>query len=234
MERFCAIMICMQPFFHRIIPTIRSLYRGYNLLAQILFCIATYILVTTGFDWWYLQHTHTIGSTPLFFAPALVGFLVPLALPLYFLIRGIRRHDTRSRMIGYALGQAALLGWGVSTFYKVFTGRMGPHLRTLTGPVTDLSHGFRFGIYRGGAFQGWPSSHTATAFAMSFALIALFPKPPWRDRSIRIGAAVYALLIGVGVSTNIHWFSDVVAGAILGIIIGLAVGKEFLKKIIEK
>ena len=218
----------MQPFFHRIIPTIRSLYCGRNLLAQIVLCIATYILVMTGFDWWYLVHTHTIGSTPLFFAPALIGFLVPFIAPLYFLIRVKRQGNMRSRMIGYALGQAALLGWGVSTFYKIFTGRMGPHLRSLTAPITDLSHGFRFGIYRGGAFQGWPSSHTATAFAMSFALVALFPEPTWRDRSIRIGAIAYAVFIGIGVSTNIHWFSDVIAGAILGTIIGLAVGKRFL------
>ena len=79
----------------------------------------------------------------------------------------------------------------------------------------------------GGAFQGWPSSHTATAFAMSMALVALFPK----NKFVKYSAIIYAVYIGLGVSTTIHWFSDFVAGAILGTVIGLVVGKSFLKKV---
>jgi hypothetical protein len=38
---------------------------------------------------------------------------------------------------------------------------------------------------------------------------------------------LYALYIGVGVSMTIHWFSDFVAGAIIGTVIGFTVGNVF-------
>ena len=44
---------------------------------------------------------------------------------------------------------------------------------------------------------------------------------------IKYGALVVALYIGIGVSTNIHWFSDFIAGVILGSVIGVAAGKTF-------
>ena len=39
----------------------------------------------------------------------------------------------------------------------------------------------------------------------------------------------YALNIGLGVSMTIHWFSDFLAGAIIGTAIGTVVGKSFLR-----
>jgi len=39
----------------------------------------------------------------------------------------------------------------------------------------------------------------------------------------------YALYIGLGVSMTIHWFSDFLAGAIIGSAIGAVVGKSFLR-----
>jgi F0F1-type ATP synthase assembly protein I len=38
-----------------------------------------------------------------------------------------------------------------------------------------------------------------------------------------------AFYIGLGVSMMIHWFSDFVAGAILGMVIGVLVRKSFLR-----
>ena len=37
----------------------------------------------------------------------------------------------------------------------------------------------------------------------------------------------YTTLIGVGVSTNIHWFSDVVGGGLIGAAIGSTVGLRY-------
>ena len=124
----------------------------------------------------------------------------------------------------YAVIQAGILGLAVSSFYKVFTGRVGPMHSAIN---TDLTHMFRFGILRGGAFQGWPSSHTSVAFAMSVALITLLPE----NKVVKYSALIYAIYIGLGVSTTIHWFSDFAAGVILGTIIGVTVGKSFLKSI---
>lgn len=88
----------------------------------------------------------------------------------------------------------------------------------------DFSHDFRFGWLRGGVFWGWPSSHTTIAFAMATTVFTLFPKNKWLGGL----ALAYAGYIGLGVSMTIHWLSDFVAGAILGTVIGVVVGKSFL------
>jgi membrane-associated phospholipid phosphatase len=61
---------------------------------------------------------------------------------------------------------------------------------------------------------------------MSVALIVLVPRMPL----LRFSALVYAFFIGLGVSFGIHWFSDFVAGAIIGSVIGVAVTRPLLKK----
>jgi len=40
-------------------------------------------------------------------------------------------------------------------------------------------------------------------------------------------ALAYACYIGLGVSMTIHWFSDFAAGAIIGTVIGVVVGRGF-------
>jgi membrane-associated phospholipid phosphatase len=91
----------------------------------------------------------------------------------------------------------------------------------------DLSHDFRFGFLRGGVFWGWPSSHTTIAFAMAATVVMLLPKQRWLGTI----AILYASYIGIGVSMNIHWFSDFAAGLIIGTIIGVVVGKSFSETI---
>ena len=166
----------------------------------------------------------------MFLFPAVIlGMLVPVFLPLGIIVVGYMRKNFSLVNTALALWQSALLGLGISSAYKVFTGRMGPHMMNFynNSVVGDISHNFRFGIMRGGAFQGWPSSHTSVAFAVALTLVTMYPKNKW----LKYGAIVYALYIGIGVSTNIHWFSDFVAGAILGSIIGIVVGKSFLERL---
>ena len=58
---------------------------------------------------------------------------------------------------------------------------------------------------------------------MASAIWALHPA----NKVIRYLAILYALYIGLGVSLTIHWFSEFVAGAIIGWVTGLVVGKSF-------
>ena len=74
-------------------------------------------------------------------------------------------------------------------------------------------------------FWGWPSSHTTIAFAVAVTLFVLYRKNPL----VKYPALLVALYIGVGVSTNIHWFSEFVAGAIIGSVIGSVVGNAYAK-----
>lgn len=213
----------MSTFLYKLFPNILALYKRWNLLWQIVFVTLTCILVMTGFDWFYYQSTGSALLQSFLFPAVIIGFFIPILLPIVMLLYGTFIKNKRALNTAFALIQAGFLGLGISSFYKVFTGRAGPpHFLT----SIDTSHIFQLGVYRGGAFQGWPSSHTSVAFAMSMALFILYPE----NKFIRYTSLVYAIYIGVGISTNIHWFSDFIAGAILGTIIGITVGKSFLER----
>ncbi len=73
----------------------------------------------------------------------------------------------------------------------------------------------------------WPSGHTATAFAAASALASFY-----RDDESFLPFAVLAYaasaLMGYAmIDGDIHWASDVVAGALIGHAIGWTIGKDF-------
>jgi membrane-associated phospholipid phosphatase len=153
------------------------------------------------------------------FPAVVVGGFLPIFLPLSLIALGLVARTSRIYLVGWAVGQAELIGALIAAGYKAITGRAHP-----THTVgADISHTFRFGLLRGGVFWGWPSSHTTIAFAMAVTTFTLFPKHRW----LGYLAITYALYVGVGVSTTIHWFSDFVAGAIMGTVIGVVVGRRF-------
>jgi membrane-associated phospholipid phosphatase len=191
------------------------------ILWHLLFIALTVILVKSGFDWFYFSSTRSPVLREWMFPSAPIGGLVPLVLPLLLILSGCIISRARISLTGWAIGQAALIGSLLSSTYKAFTGRVHPE--HFVG--ADISHVFRFGFLRGGMFWGWPSSHTTIAFAMAATVFTLFPKQRWLGWL----AVAYALYIGLGVSMTIHWFSDFVAGAILGTIIGIVVGRSFLR-----
>jgi membrane-associated phospholipid phosphatase len=179
----------------------------------------TFVLVTSGFDWFYFRCTRGPLLRAWMFPAAPIGGLVPITLPLVLIACAIIIRNARFRLAGWAIGQAELIASLLSAAYKAVTGRVHP----ARDVGVDISHVFRFGFLRGGIFWGWPSSHTAVAFAMAVTVFTMFPKQRWLGY-VAIG---YALYIGVGVSMTIHWFSDFLAGAILGAVIGMVVGRSF-------
>lgn len=219
---FSSVMILL---FYRFFPTLARIFTGKNLWWHLVAIALTVILVTSGFDGWYFATLHHSRVASDLFISVKAGTVVPVIVPVVLLMAGYLWRRKPVVILGWALGQAALLGWVVSSFYKIFTGRPGPHFRG-RGPIPDISRVFRFGFWRGGIFWGWPSSHTAVAFGMAFTVVFLYP----RNRTVRTLALVYAVVVGAGVSMSIHWFSDVVAGAVLGGIIGSVVGSTFRER----
>ncbi|MFI5205651.1 MAG: phosphatase PAP2 family protein [Candidatus Paceibacterales bacterium] len=216
----------LMKFFYKLSRNIADCYSGWNLLWQVVMIVLTFVSVNTGFDWLYYEWTRN-ATLQLFMFPAVfLGFLVPVFLPIVMYLYGALTKNRRTLNAAWAAVQAGILGLGISSLYKVFTGRVGPHFLNNVLIKMDTSHMFRFGFLRGGAFQGWPSSHTSVAFAMSMALVMLYPE----KKVLKYILVIYALYIGLGVSGTIHWFSDFASGAILGAIIGITVGKSFLEK----
>ena len=210
----------MKHFFLTLPRNIIGCFRGRMLLWHLAAILLTVILVASGFDWFYFSATRSPVLYEWMIPSAPIGGLVPLVLPLTLILTGYITLHFRIARIGWAIGQAELLGSLISSIYKAFTGRVHPALHEAG---TDISHDFRFGILRGGMFWGWPSSHTTIAFAMAAAVFTLFPKQRW----LGVMAVIYAFYIGLGVSMTIHWFSDFVAGAIIGTVIGVVVGRSF-------
>lgn len=204
---------------HELGANIVRIFSGRNLLWHFLAFILTYVSVVSGFDWFYFR-TFSHGWVLYYLFPAaIIGFLFPIFFPLVLLIAA--RNKPRTMHTAYAIIQSAFLGWTVSSFYKIFTGRAHPVLSSLA----DVSHIFKFGFFRGGIFWGWPSSHTTVAFAVGIALYQLYPE----SRLVRSLALLFAIYVGLGVSVSIHWFSDFIAGAIIGSVIGLVVSQSFKK-----
>lgn len=213
----------MRGFLYRLPQNTIQCFRGRNLLWQLLAIVLTWIIVTSDFDWYYFTSTRIPGLRAWLFPAVRLGMLLPVLVPLALLAIGALKKAPQIRNTAFALGQAAFLGLAISSFYKAFTGRIHPPRTLVHGPLIDTSHGFRFGLLRGGMFWGWPSSHTTVAFAMAVALWQLYPG----NRPLRYAAVFYACYVGIGVSISIHWFSEFVAGAIIGSVIGAAVGGSF-------
>ncbi|SPF50194.1 membrane hypothetical protein [Syntrophobacter sp. SbD1] len=198
-------------------------FKGYNLCWHFLAVVLTYIIVSSGFDWYYFISTRTPALRAFLFPAVVLGMILPVVVPLILLAIGALGKTLKIKITAFTLGQAAILGLAISSFYKAFTGRIPPPHFFSYGALIDSSHGFRFGLLRGGMFWGWPSSHTTVAFAMAVALWELYPE----NRLVRYAAVSYAFYVGIGVSITIHWFSEFVAGAIIGSLIGAVVGRSF-------
>lgn len=215
----------MPLLFFRLRETVIACFRGWSLVTQLIACVLTYLIVVSGMDWYYFLATRQPTLQKFFFPAIILGGIIPILFPLAVLLVGYLKKNKRLMAIAWAMGQAVLLGFLISSTYKVFTGRLQPDLIHTT---IDISRQFRFGFFRGGAFWGWPSSHTTIAFAMMVVWgrlrhhgrVAFLPK--W-----------YALYIGLGVSISIHWFSEFIAGALIGSVIGYQVANRFEKYLQE-
>jgi len=212
----------LRDFFYKLPTNLVRSFTGTNAPWHLLAIVLTYALVVSGFDWWYFESTRGQLIFDLAFPTAMLGFFVPAFIPVGVYLYGVIRKSNIIKILGAAQVQAALLGLFISFIYKAFTGRLHPNLISAIGSP-DISRVFEFGFLRNGVFWGWPSSHTTVAFAMAAALIAFFP----RKRLVIALALIYAFYIGFGVSVTIHWFSDFIAGAIIGSVIGFVVGRSF-------
>jgi membrane-associated phospholipid phosphatase len=217
--------------FYKLPRNVIAIFTGRNLLWHALAIVLTIMSVMSGFDWFYYRSTRVEALLQLARPAIMFGAMLPALVTLVILIVGEVRKNRRIITTAWALGQTAILSYIISCCYKAFTGRTGPPFRGFrisdNTSLIDTSHGFQFGFIKGGVFWGWPSSHTTVTFAMTACLITLYPK----NKPLVFLALLYAVYIGLGVSVTIHWFSDFVAGAIIGSMIGTVVGRSFRIKL---
>ncbi len=181
-------------------------------------------IVKSGIDWKVNRLAFNNKSVANAGLPSVtVGGTAPIIVPLGLLIYGKAENNAELQNTALALGQAAIISVVMSSAYKAFTGRRPPGILHGGGGSNDYSGDFKFGFLNRGVYNGWPSSHTMNAFAMAATLSELYPNAT----TLKTVAYTYASLVGLGVSVNIHWFSDAVAGALIGYSIGKVVGADF-------
>jgi membrane-associated phospholipid phosphatase len=97
-------------------------------------------------------------------------------------------------------------------------------------PYADIKNPHNFQLWRGFSddkYRSFPSGHTVTAFAFA-STVTRESQFFWPHAGFLVGTIFYggASLVGVSrIYNNMHWASDVVAGAAIGTIMGLHVVK---------
>ena len=204
---------------------LRQLFRWYFIPLYLIAIGATYGLVHSGLDWQYVVWVYTHELNGILYAADGLGFLVALFLPPILYILAYFSKRPVYRIYAAAVTYCVVVGFTVSTFIKMFTGRTSPphrhHGEELV--LIDNSHAFNFGFMQEQIIGGWPSSHTTIMIALATCLWIMLPIRWW----YKLPIAGVALFIGIGVTFGFHWLSEFVAGAMLGIAVGTVVGMHY-------
>lgn len=195
-------------------------YRGYLWIWHVIAAGVTALIVLTGFDWWFFRQTRNEFLLPLVMVGGLGGMVMPVIIPLFLYIRGKKRKDINFIRTAVAFTQASIIAWIIVAIYKVFTGRIQPDF-LFAEDANSVSSGFQFGFFEHGIFWGWPSHHTVVAVAGATVLYLALKHPV-----ARFGALIWAGIVAAGAAVGFHWFSDMVAGVIVGIVVGFALWRN--------
>jgi membrane-associated phospholipid phosphatase len=195
--------------------------------------LGTWTFIETGLDWkWRNTVYNNIWLSNCGRPGLYIGYVVPAITPVITYAIGRFVKDEKLQITGLALVQSLALTLAIQTPLKMITGR------ALPGIVTELDHtrnprtddfSDEFNWFNNNFIGGWPSGHTANAFAAAATISEIYKDNIW----LNIGVYSYAALIGFGVTLDVHWASEALAGALIGYAVGKTVGKNF-SKLIEK
>jgi hypothetical protein len=203
-------------------------FTGSNLYLQLGAVVATPFLVGNNVDYhverFFNEHpAYGNIASPVPFTGQALPFIVGGGLLAY---STLWTHDDETLGASFAVIQASLIELMDNITLKAFTGRPGPKWRT-TSDMEALSEEWRFGFLRGGVYDGWPSGHTGATMAVVSALTNYYPDNTW----LKIAGYGLVLYTAYGVTSvhrgGMHWFSDMVSGALMGYAIGSTVGKYY-------
>ncbi len=204
-------------------------FNGYYSLFHLSAVGLTYAIIETDIDHKVSVYFHDNPKLSYWFYPvAFTGTLMPLFFSGYYYWTGKSDNDYKMIGAGYAVFQANIIALFYTSFLKFCTGRPNPNYKD-NRSIREQSHRFRFGLSRGGIVRGWPSGHTAATITTFAALSAYYPDNDW----YRYGGYLYSLYTMIGMSAvrisdhQFHWFSDGVAGLLIGYTIGRTVGNYF-------
>jgi len=207
---------------------------GYNYSANFIWAgLGTWVFIETGIDWNWRNTVYDNTWLSNMGKPGLyIGYSVPAITPIATYTIGRIIHDEKLQITGMALTQTLMLTLLIQSPLKMISGRATPDL------VTELDHTRRehtsdisreFNWFSKNAIAGWPSGHTANAFSAAATISEIYHD----NLLLKIGVFTYAACIGFGVTLDVHWASEALAGALIGYAIGKTVGRSY-RRLLEK
>lgn len=189
----------------------------------------TPVLIYSGADV-HVHNTFKNNDTNLFTIGEAAGYLAPFVVAAPFYVIGEWNKDNESLGAGFAVTQATVITLTSVSLLKSFTGRPPPD-KDSSKNIHAQSREFNFGFLNRGIYDGWPSGHMATITALATTLTNYYPEKPW-VKWTGYGAMAYTMLtISAHEEGQFHWFSDGVAGGLLGYAIGETVGSNWRENV---
>lgn len=218
---------------HNVFGNLYDSYAGWNSLWHLGAFSSTYVLAQSGADsatakfFWKNPIGSDFGRGGLF-----LGWFWQITPAAVMYLWGLKASDNDLVGAGSATIQAIALTGFVTTVLKFVSGRQAP---LKDGDLnaessfrrTDSATDFRFFNSDWSRSEGrffWPSGHTSSTITFVSALYAYYPDKHW------IAYLGYPISLAMGISVlehDAHWLSDVVAGALIGHIIGWTTGSNF-------
>ena len=143
--------------------------------------------------------------------PMILGLAAPLALPLAASLL------PRARPLAPRLWAAFLVSLALVSALKAVTGRLHPEAPL---PLDHYVRSTAFTLFSGEVMEGWPSGHAATNGAVA---LALAQGTGGALRALALAWAIWVwAAVTLGISGQVHWLSDMLAGAILALAVALS------------
>jgi membrane-associated phospholipid phosphatase len=183
---------------------------------------ATPLLIETGVDGKVHDSFKATDTAP--FSPAVVGgWIAPVILVAPIYAYGKLKSDNKAVGASYALVQTSIITLTYISTLKALTGRHQPDNNSPHSSRRQ-SENFRFGFLNNGIDEGWPSGHLAITTALLTTLTHYYHEKLWLKWTMRATLAYMLLAVAGAEHGQMHWFSDEVAGALMGYAIGSTVG----------
>ena len=116
----------MNHFFSTLPRNVIDCFRGRMLVWHAAAIVLTLTLVLSGLDWHYFLATRSPALRSWLFPAVPIGTLLPIVLPLTLLSLSTVIRSNSTRLIGWAVGQAEVIGGIIAAGYKAVTGRAHP------------------------------------------------------------------------------------------------------------
>jgi membrane-associated phospholipid phosphatase len=200
----------------------------YNYGTNYLFAgLGTYFAIESGFDLYWRNLAYDNIFLEQAGIPAVyIGVVVPIVQPFAVYIAGLGFRDPKLQVLGLALTQSLALTAPIQAGLKLLTGRAEPGISDVawhTRGARDEDNSGVFNWFSTDFLRGWPSGHVAHAFSTAAIVSEIYKDNLW----LKAGIYSYAALMGLFVSFNVHWASEIFAGALVGYAMGKTIGRSF-------